>query len=544
VNALEIRGLSKAYGGARALDDVSLTLCRGEIHALLGENGAGKSTLIKILAGVVARDAGSVACEAGLAFVHQDLGLIDELSVAENIALELGYARRRGLISFAATRARVAALLATVGVDVSPDAPVGSLAQDQKVMVAVTRAVSAGAGVIVLDEVSSSLPAPEMARLAASLRAARASGVAYIYVTHRLEEVFDLADRVTVLRDGRRVATADVASTSHDELVGWILGDALETRPSEPRELGDVALRVSGPVAFDVRAGEILGICGLIGSGSRDVARLLGGATKPPRGPARRMAGRPGATGSPGGAAASRSGERAGRDNEVSRSRRGIRNTAGSPGNGAAAAGAAGVGAGAGAGGASAVGADAGVAAASLFGRPLPLGDPFALSRAGVAYVPGDRVREGAVAELSVRENLFLARRPKRERGAAAELARRFDVRPRGAVEQPLSSLSGGNQQKVIFARALHGKPRLLVLDDPTAGVDVGSRAQLHGFLRECAAEGAAVVLASTDFEEVAAVADRALVMRQGRVADELAREELTPERLARAAYGSAEVVL
>ena len=461
--ALSISGLSKAYGGARALEDVSLTLRRGEIHALLGENGAGKSTLIKILAGVVSADAGVVSAEAGLAFVHQDLGLIDELSVAENIALELGYSRRRGLISFGATRRRVAGLLADVGVDVSPDALVGTLAQDQKVMVAVTRAVSAGAGAIVLDEVSSSLPAPEMARLAASLRAARKTGVAYIYVTHRLEEVFDLADRVTVLRDGRRVATADVADTTHDQLVSWILGDALEVATGAARELGDVALRVTGPVAFDVRAGEILAICGLIGSGSRDVARVLGGATTPE-------------------------------------------------------------------------------GTAELQGERLPLGDPYALSRAGVAYVPGDRVREGAVPDLAVRENLFLARRPRRERAAATELVARFDVRPRDAVERPLTTLSGGNQQKVIFARALHWRPRLLVLDDPTAGVDVGSRVQLHGFLRECAAEGAAVVLASTDFEEVAAVADRALVMRDGRVADELSRDQLTPERLARAAYGSTEV--
>ncbi|WP_053227860.1 sugar ABC transporter ATP-binding protein [Solirubrobacter soli] len=507
--ALEIRGLSKSFGGARALDDVSLTLRRGEIHALLGENGAGKSTLIKVLAGVVARDAGSVDAHAGLAFVHQDLGLIDELSVAENIALELGYERRHGLISFSATRRRVAALLADVGVDVSSDALVGTLAQDQKVMVAVTRAVSAGAGAIVLDEVSSSLPAPEMARLAASLRAARNTGVAYIYVTHRLEEVFDLADRVTVLRDGRRVATADVASTSHDELVGWILGDALETPPTEARPLGDVALRVSGPVAFDVRAGEILGICGLIGSGSRDVARLLGGATKPLR--ATRPAAPPAlAAAAPVAAAAPAAPPALAAAAPVAAAAASLPTRAAPP------------------------------PTAALFGRPLPLGDPFALSRAGVAYVPGDRVREGAVADLSVRENLFLARRPWRGEHAQAEtLSKRFDVRPRGAVEQPLSALSGGNQQKVIFARALRGKPRLLVLDDPTAGVDVGSRLQLHGFLRECAGDGAAVVLASTDFEEIAAVADRALVMRHGRVADELSREQLTAERLARAAYGS-----
>ncbi|HEY6888183.1 MAG TPA: sugar ABC transporter ATP-binding protein [Solirubrobacter sp.] len=482
--ALEIRGLSKAFGGAQALEGVDLTLRRGEIHALLGENGAGKSTLIKILAGVVARDAGTIVAGAGLAFVHQDLGLIDELSVAENIALELGYARRRGLISFPATARRVAALLDEVGVAVSPSALVGSLAQDQKVMVAVTRAVSAGAGAIVLDEVSSSLPAPEMARLAASLRAARRTGVAYIYVTHRLEEVFDLADRVTVLRDGRRVATADVAEVTHDELVSWILGDALEPAVREERPLGDVALRVDGPVSFDVRAGEILGVCGLIGSGSRDVARVLGGAADPRGTVAPERDASPVAAGGP-------------RRHSPP------------------------------------------ATTATLAGAALPLGDPFALAQAGVAYVPGDRVREGAVPDLAVRENLFLARRPRRERAAAAELVDRFDVRPRDAVERPLASLSGGNQQKVIFARALHARPRLLVLDDPTAGVDVGSRLALHGFLRECAAEGAAIVLASTDFEEIAAVADRALVMRHGRVADELSRDQLTAERLARAAYGS-----
>jgi ribose transport system ATP-binding protein len=459
---LEIRGLSKHFGGVQALRDVDLALRPGEIHALLGENGAGKSTLIKILAGVHHADAGSIATSSGLAFVHQDLGLVDELSVAENVALELGYSRSRGLISFRATERRVADLLSSVGVDVDPRASVGTLAQDQKVMVAVTRAVSRGAGVVVLDEVSSSLPAPEMARLADALRMARRTGVAYLYVTHRLEEVFELADRVTVLRDGRRVATADVAETSHDELVGWILGDVPAVAARGRRELGDVALRVDGPVPFDVRAGEILGICGLIGSGSRDVARLLGGATRDP------------------------------------------------------------------------------LTAATLDGAPLPLGDPFALSRAGVAYVPGDRLNEGAVPELAVRENLFLARRPRRERGVAAELAERFDVRPRGALERRLATLSGGNQQKVIFARALARRPRLLVLDDPTAGVDVGSRAQLHGFLRDCAAGGAAVVLASTDFEEVAAVADRALVMCAGRLAEEL--HELTPERLARAAYGTTEV--
>jgi ribose transport system ATP-binding protein len=229
--------------------------------------------------------------------------------------------------------------------------------------------------------------------------------------------------------------------------------------------------QLAEPVSFDVAAGEIVGICGLIGSGSREVARLLGGASRPSGGEA------------------------------------------------------------------------------LLDGDPLALGDPYRLACAGCAYVPGDRAREGAVPEMAVRENLFLARRraagdrlvrvPSRERSRAAALARRYDVRPADGSELPMDSLSGGNQQKVIFARALRAAPRLLVLDDPTAGVDVGSRVQLHGFLRQSAAQGSAVVLASTDFEEVASQANRVLVMRDGRVAQELERDRLTPERLARASYGT-----
>lgn len=497
---LEIRGLSKHFGGHTALADVGLTLRRGEIHALLGENGAGKSTLIKILAGAIQRDAGDIliAGEAvpsrfspadvarlGLAFVHQDLGLIDQLSVAENLALELGYARRHGLISFRETERRAARLLADVESTVSPRALVGELAQDEKVMVAVTRAVSRGARIVVLDEVSASLPAPEFDRLAESLRSAQKRGVGYVYVTHRLEEVFELADRVTVLRDGRRVATARVAETNHDQVVEWILGGALEP-PGAVDNTGahgqkSVRLKVrdllspnlAEPIGFEVAAGEILGICGLIGSGTREVARLLGGAAKPARGEAR------------------------------------------------------------------------------LDGKPLPLGEPHRLLDAGVSYVPGSRL-EGAVSEMAIRENFFLARQqgpdtgdpfvrvPWRERASANRLAEKYDVRPRDAVERPLAALSGGNQQKVIFGRALRARPRLLVLDDPTAGVDVGSRVELHGFLRETVDSGTSIVLASTDFAEVASQADRVLVMRHGRVEAELTRDQLTPDGLARASYGAA----
>jgi ribose transport system ATP-binding protein len=502
---LHVDEVSKRFGGNHALDRVNLALREGEIHALLGENGAGKSTLIKILAGATVRDSGEIevtgeliprqhsparATEAGLAFVHQDLGLIDTLSVAENVALELGYRRRRsGLISFRATERQVAKWLESYGAAVSPRAMVSELSQDEKVMVAVTRALTQGARVIVLDEVSASLPAPEMTRLAERLRAAQKQGVGYIYVTHRIEEVFELADRVTVLRDGRNVATASVRDTTHDQVVRWIVGESLEkagadgpprsdhrSKPPRLRVESLTSAKLSNPVDFEVAAGEVVGICGLIGSGTREIARLLGGASRPSSG------------------------------------------------------------------------------AAFLDDAALPLGHAGRLADAGCAYVPGDREREGAIAELSIRENLFAAcrrghagdrelgdsflRLPRKERKRAAALAEQFDVRPRDDVDRPLSALSGGNQQKVILGRALRSGPRLLVLDDPTAGVDVGSRVELHRLLRNAAEHGCAVVLASTDFEEIASQADRVLVMVDGRVDAELPRTELTEARLAAASYG------
>jgi ribose transport system ATP-binding protein len=506
VDLLSVSDVSKRFGGVRALDDVDFELRKGEIHALLGENGAGKSTLVKVLAGVVHRDSGDLrvgdrelplrftpadVADAGVAFVHQDLGLLDHLSVAENIALSTGYQRRRGrLISFRATEQQVARSLARLRLSIDPRAPVRVLTQDEKVMVAVARAFSLDANAIVLDEVTSSLPAPEAARLADALRATRDAGLGIIYVTHRIDEIFGLADRVTVLRDGRRVVTAEVVDTDHDQLVEWILGpeataavDATVAHPRRRRQIGAEPLLVvrdlvgpglHEPVSLTIAEGEILGVCGLVGCGSRELAGLLGGAAAPVSGEA------------------------------------------------------------------------------LLEGRPLALGRPSVLRDRGCAYVPGDRQGAGGVFNLSVRENLFIKRfsggaqpdavirRPRPERVAAQRLAERFDIRPRRRVDQPLASLSGGNQQKAVLGRSLRRTPRLLVVDDPTAGVDVGSRGQVHAIIRDAAEQGAAVLLASTDFDEVAVQADRALVMWHGRVSAELSGLQLTSSNLARASYGRA----
>jgi ribose transport system ATP-binding protein len=508
------RGVVKHYAGELALAGVDFDLRAGEIHALLGENGAGKSTLIKILAGVVTRDAGEIemggrqmaahytpaeVTDAGVAFVHQDLGLLAHLSVSENIALAVGYAKRGRLISYARTERRVGRLLEDLGVAVAPHRLVGDLAQDEKVMVAAARAFALRARAIVLDEVSSSLPAPEVDRLLGTLRTARAAGVGYVYVTHRLGEVFAVADRVTVLRDGRPIVTTDVAGLDHEQLVEWIVGSppTVETAATKDTKRTYVAmatrLRVSSlqgpgltaPVSFDAARGEVVGVCGLVGSGTRELVAVLGGA-------------------------------------------------------------------------APAVGG-----VAELDGVALPLGSTAGLRDAGCTYVPGDRQAEGGVLGMTIRENLFLSRRgstaasrstgwrfaattsviprmirPRRERSQAQELMRRFDIRPRNDADRPLSTLSGGNQQKVICGRALKASPRLIVLDDPTAGVDVASRAQLHSIMRAAAASGTTIVFASTDFDEVASEANRALVMVGGRVSESLSGEDLTPERLSRASYG------
>lgn len=497
VDLVSIRELVKNYGPNRVLDGVNFDLRPREVHALLGENGAGKSTLIKILAGIESRTDGDIdVCgralpdhptaskveEAGLAFVHQDLGLIDSLTVAENIALPNHFERRRGLISSSRTRARASGLLRDLDVHIDPGVLVGSLQQDEKVMVAVARAFALDARAIVLDEVSASLPTPEFERFAAAVRRSTEAGIGYVYVTHRIDEVFDLATRVTVLRDGKVVGAAAVTDVTYDQLVEWIVGAPMAAAPKRAtaargRSPG-AGLWVDGlhgpgladPVSFEVQPGEIVALCGLVGSGVRRVTQLIGGAATPDGG-------------------------------EV-----------------------------------------------TLGGRVLPLGVPHALAASGCAYVPGDLDGEGVIGGLSIRENLFVAdepglgdgpgylRLPRRERALARSVVKRFGVRPGHDVERMVATLSGGNRQKVVVGRAMRRQPALLVLEDPTRGVDIGSRAELHELMRQAAAGGMAILFASSDFDEVA-IADRALVMCQGRVSQEIAADAITTQRLAQASY-------
>ncbi|GCB52190.1 sugar ABC transporter ATP-binding protein [Streptomyces sp. NL15-2K] len=483
---VRVRGLAKRFGGTVALTGVDLDVHAGSVLALLGPNGAGKSTLIKVLAGVHHADAGQItvdghplgshAAARGMSFIHQDLGLVEWMTVAENIALGTGYPRRAGLISWRRTRQRCAEALRIVAGHLDPDATVAQLAPAERSLVAVARALAARAKLIVLDEPTARLPAADSARLFRVLHALRDRGHGILYVSHRLDEVYEVADTYAVLRDGRLVSQGSLTDHSPARLVRDILGEELTGhRPARAPAGGPAVLTLdgvrtagAGPVGLELRAGEVLGLVGLTGAGHTDLGRALAGSQP-------LLDGR-----------------------------------------------------------------------ALLDGRPYSprtVADAVGL---GVAFVPGDRQLEGCLAELTVRENLLANPRagglralrwitPRRERREAAALIERFSVRPRDS-EAPIATLSGGNQQKVMIGRWLRVGLRLLILEEPTASVDIGAKAAIHRLLDQALAAGLAVLLISTDFQEVADVCRRALVFVRGSVTAELSGPSLTVAGLTRAA--------
>ncbi|MER5520649.1 sugar ABC transporter ATP-binding protein [Streptomyces sp. NPDC002763] len=483
---VRIRGLTKRFGGTLALDRVDLDVHAGGVLALLGPNGAGKSTLIKVLAGIHHAEAGQVtvdghplgsdAASGSMSFIHQDLGLVEWMTVAENIALSTGYPRRAGLISWRRTRERCADALRTVAGHLDPAAPVARLSPAERSLVAIARALATRARLVVLDEPTARLPATDCARLFRVLHTLRDQGHGLLYVTHRLDEVYEVADAFAVLRDGRLVSHGDLAAHSPARLVHDIVGAELTRyRPATVPAHGPAVLTLdgvrtagAGPVDLDLRAGEVLGLVGLSGAGHVEVGRALAGA-------------------------------RPFLDGRV-----------------------------------------------LLGGRPYRPRTVAAAVRLGVGLVPGDRQREGCAAELTVRENLLANPRaagvpalhwiaPRRERAVAAGLIERFSVRPPDG-EAPIGTLSGGNQQKVMIGRWHPVGLRLLILEEPTASVDVGAKSAVYRLLDEALAAGLAVLLVATDFEEVAAVCRRALVFVRGSVTAELSGPALTVAGLTRAA--------
>jgi ribose transport system ATP-binding protein len=477
-DALELRNVSKLFAGQRALDAVDLTVHAGETHALVGANGSGKSTLIKILAGFhepepgaeiavngrpLAPGSSATSHAAGLRFIHQDLGLIGSLSIAENLELGGEYPGRLWL-SDSAERAAAARVLDAYGIEADPAALLESLRPTQQTLLAIARAVDSGlgaAGVLVLDEPTASLPPEEVQHLHALLARLKSRGVTIVYVTHRLTEVFEIAERVTVLRDGRRVTTRPVAELDHDGLVELILGVRLEPIEAGAGRVRDgVVLEVSGlagggvrSVSFDAGAGEVVGITGLTGSGYEDVLGLVFGARAP-------MAGR-----------------------------------------------------------------------VVVGGKELERPAPRESIAAGLAFAPAERRRYGAMLDWTLRENLTLPRisgsgplRWLSDRDEAREARgwlERLAVEP-ADPEQRFMALSGGNQQRLVLARWLRCGARALLLDEPTLGVDAGAKRAIYGELRAAAEAGAAVVVSSSDTEELWELCDRVLVMGAGTIESEL----------------------
>jgi ribose transport system ATP-binding protein len=494
--ALQVRDLTKAYGETQALAGVSFELQRGSIHALLGGNGSGKSTAVKVLAGVEHGDRGELAVgdrridaramtpgrarESGLRFVHQQASTFPTLTVAENLAIGHGFPHGTlGRVRWRAVRRRSHEVLERFGIEADPDAPLETLSPASRAMVAIARALQdqegEREGVLVLDEPTASLPAGEVRLLLAALRRYAAAGQTILYITHRLEEVLDVADRATVLRNGKVVETVEREAVDHDSLVELIVGRRVawgQSHRREPDGAGEPVLR-AGDLAggrlrgasFSVRRGEIVGLAGLLGSGRSTLLRMMFGAAPVERGELQ------------------------------------------------------------------------------LDGRAVRFRTPREAIGAGVAYVPEDRLAEGAFPGLTVAENLSITVtgryfgggrwRRRRERREMRALVETYGIKA-ASIDAPFASMSGGNQQKAVLARWMQRQPRLLLLDEPTQGVDMGARAEIWQLVRAVVERGAAALVVSSDFEELARVSDRVLVLREGLITAELRGEEVSEENIDR----------
>ncbi|MGA5757012.1 sugar ABC transporter ATP-binding protein [Nonomuraea bangladeshensis] len=491
IPVLSLLQVSKAFGAVRAVREVSLELRAGEAHALAGENGAGKSTLVKILSGVHRPDSGRIlldgepvefagpadAQRAGVAVIYQEPTLFPDLSVMENIFMGRQPRARLGL-DRRAMRAATAELFGRLGVHLDPDRPARGLSIADQQLVEIAKALSRQARVLVMDEPTAALSGQEVARLFGVAGTLREQGVALLFISHRLEEIFELCQRVTTLRDGALVATDPIGDLTPDDLVRRMVGRELASLfPKQDTTAGEVALSVRRltregvftDVSFEVRRGEIVALAGLVGAGRSEVARAVFGIDR----------------------------------------------------------------------------WDAG--AVEVDGRRLRPARPTAAMAAGLALVPEDRRQQGLVMDLSIERNIGLAglaalrRGPLISRLAERERARDWAVRLRlkfARLGDPVNVLSGGNQQKVVLAKWLARRPSVLIVDEPTRGIDVGTKAEVHRLLSELAASGVAVLMISSELPEVLGMADRVLVMHEGRLVAELDRAEASEESVMAAATG------
>jgi ribose transport system ATP-binding protein len=489
---LHLRGITKTFPGVKALDDVDLDVRRGEVHALLGENGAGKSTLMKVLAGSYAPDSGEIMLDGrivaprtpldakrmGILLVHQELSLVPGLSVAENIFL--GSLPSRGPnVHWAKLRADAAAILKRLESSVSPRDEVGQLSIANQQMVEIARALAFDPRIVVFDEPTSSLTEQEKRILFKNIRRLQEQHVAIIYISHRMDEIFELSDRITVLRDGRQRGTVFTDETDEAEVTRLMIGrDLDEGQAYKPPTIGEEVLVADGvtvpgvfsDVSLRVHAGEVVGLYGLIGAGRSELAETIFGLRRPSAGSVR------------------------------------------------------------------------------VFGQARSLRSPAEAVEAGIALVPEDRKVQGLVLGMGVKDNLTLPQIDSltwngfvvaaKERELYVTHKNQLDIKTPGP-QQPAENLSGGNQQKIVIAKWLANTPRLLILDEPTRGIDVGSKSEIHRLIRDLADQGIAIIVISSEMPEILGVSDRILTMYEGRITAELSKEEATEDALIAGSIGS-----
>ena len=486
-------GISKSFNGNTVLNNVEFSVEKGEIHALMGENGAGKSTLMKILTGIYTRDTGEVkvkgelvdfknpkeAERAGIAVIHQELNILPDLTVAEN--LFLGNEKTFGKSGILKTREmnkEAKMILAELGLDIDVKTITRELSVGKQQIIEIAKAMSSNAEVIVMDEPTAALTEREIVSLFETIRALQSNGVSFVYISHRMEEIFSLCDRITILRDGNYVGVKEIKKTSFDEIVQMMVGRELGERfPERNATIGDVKLAANGltrngyfeDISFELRKGEVLGIAGLMGAGRTEVAQSLFGYKKLHKG-------------------------------EV-----------------------------------------------LLDGKPVKISNPLQAKKLGFGYVTEDRKSEGLIVDFSVRDNLSLTNFDKvstkgiikanEEKELYETMVKRLGVRTSGP-NQAAKSLSGGNQQKVVIAKWLGIEPNVLILDEPTRGVDVGAKKEIYSIINELAEKGVAILMISSELPEIIGMTDRVLVMHEGTLTAELQKTEMTQERIMHYATG------
>ncbi|MCO5185510.1 MAG: sugar ABC transporter ATP-binding protein [Anaerolineae bacterium] len=491
---VQLKDITKSFGGVHALKGVHLNLYAGEVHAILGENGAGKSTLIKVITGVHQPSSGEIylnnelvefanprdAQQLGIAAIYQEPSLFPDLSIAENILVGR-QPTTRGRISWQAMNKSAKDLLKRLGVDLDPRTKARNLTVAQQQMVEIARALSVNAKVLIMDEPTSSLTSGEVEELFRITRNLREEGTAIAFISHRLEELFAIADRVTTLRDGTYIGTREMASVTTAELINMMVGRDLDDLfPKLDITPGEVVLEVENltvpnkfaDISFELRAGEILGMSGLVGAGRTEVAQTIFGVDTPQSGTIK------------------------------------------------------------------------------IDGAAVSIPNPRTAMQLGIGYVPEDRKQHGLVLEMPITDNITLPSldeyttfgwlNEKEARESAEKSAVQFEIKA-SSVNQLTGQLSGGNQQKVVLAKWLARQPHILILDEPTRGIDVGTKATVHHLMGSLAAQGMAILMISSELPEILGMSDRILVMREGQLIREFSRAEATQEKLMMAATGTAE---